>query len=101
VAPPALILTQPSRSRRLVGPTSKAARTVVSTHRLNEGRHLTACPANMIPVTGVFLAEAASTLLEEDVQLPGGIYTAACLGQGFIDRLDKAGFKIETKSVTV
>ncbi|KAK3399225.1 hypothetical protein B0T20DRAFT_478591 [Sordaria brevicollis] len=51
--------------------------------------------------TGVLMAEAAATLLEEesvDEQLGGGgIYTPACLGQPFIDRLDKAGFHFETK----
>lgn len=51
--------------------------------------------------TGVLLAEAAATLLEEesvDEQLGGGgVYTPACLGQPFIDRLDKAGFHFETK----
>lgn len=48
-------------------------------------------------VTGILLAEAAATLLQEDVGLEGGIYTAACLGQPLIDRLDRAGFHIETK----
>ncbi|KAK3953363.1 Saccharopine dehydrogenase-domain-containing protein [Pseudoneurospora amorphoporcata] len=50
--------------------------------------------------TGVLMAEAAATLLEEESveeQLGGGgIYTPACLGQPFIDRLDKAGFHFET-----
>jgi short subunit dehydrogenase-like uncharacterized protein len=45
------------------------------------------------------LAQAASTILEEDLGLEGGIYTPACLGQGFIDRLDGAGFHFETKMV--
>jgi short subunit dehydrogenase-like uncharacterized protein len=45
------------------------------------------------------LAEAAATLLQEDVDLPGGVYTPACLGQPFIDRLDRAGFHIEVKSL--
>ncbi|KAK3333216.1 Saccharopine dehydrogenase-domain-containing protein [Cercophora scortea] len=52
-------------------------------------------------LTGILLAEAAATLLEdggEDENLPGGgIYTPACLGQPFIDRLDHAGFYFETK----
>ncbi|EAQ91243.1 hypothetical protein CHGG_03178 [Chaetomium globosum CBS 148.51] len=48
-------------------------------------------------LTGILLAEAASTLLEDDVDLPGGVYTAACLGQPYIDRLDRGGFHIETK----
>ena len=53
-------------------------------------------------VTGVFLAEAAATLLEDDVagRLPGGVLTPACLGQGYIDRLDRAGLHIEAKIVT-
>jgi hypothetical protein len=50
-----------------------------------------------ITVTGIFLAEAAATLLQEDVGLPGGVYTPACLGQPFIERLNQAGFHIETK----
>ena len=48
-------------------------------------------------MTGIFLAEAAATLLQEDVGLEGGVYTPACLGQPYIDRLDHAGFHIETK----
>jgi short subunit dehydrogenase-like uncharacterized protein len=48
-------------------------------------------------VTGILLAEAARTLLEEDVELPGGVYTAACLGQPYIDRLARGGFHFETK----
>ncbi|KAL2016543.1 hypothetical protein VTK56DRAFT_3400 [Thermocarpiscus australiensis] len=48
-------------------------------------------------LTGILLAEAAATLLQEDVGLEGGIYTPACLGQPFIDRLDRAGFHFETK----
>ncbi|RYC60489.1 hypothetical protein CHU98_g5709 [Xylaria longipes] len=45
---------------------------------------------------GMYLPQ---TLLEDDVGLSGGIYTPACLGQGYIDRLDEAGFKIETKII--
>ncbi|KAL2164231.1 hypothetical protein VTH06DRAFT_3447 [Thermothelomyces fergusii] len=48
-------------------------------------------------LTGILLAEAASTLLEEDVDLPGGVYTAACLGQPLIDRLARGGLRFETK----
>ncbi|KAK0722795.1 Saccharopine dehydrogenase-domain-containing protein [Lasiosphaeria miniovina] len=49
-------------------------------------------------LTGIFLAEAAATLFEDDVQLGGGgIFTPACLGQPYIDRLDRAGFHSETK----
>ncbi len=38
-------------------------------------------------------------MLEDDVGLEGGIYTPACLGQPYIDRLDAAGFKFESKIV--
>jgi short subunit dehydrogenase-like uncharacterized protein len=48
-------------------------------------------------VTGILLAEAAATLLQEDVDLPGGVYTPACLGQPFIDGLERAGFHFETR----
>lgn len=50
-------------------------------------------------VTGVFLGQAALTLLEDDVGLDGGVYTPACLGQPFIDRLGDAGFKMEVKLI--
>ncbi|KAL1839283.1 hypothetical protein VTJ49DRAFT_1683 [Mycothermus thermophilus] len=46
--------------------------------------------------TGILVAEAAATILQEDLDLPGGVYTAACLGQPYIDRLERAGFHIET-----
>lgn len=48
-------------------------------------------------MTGKLLAETAATILEDDNELDGGIYTPACLGQGLIDRLDKAGLKFEVK----
>lgn len=47
-------------------------------------------------VSGLLLAQAASTILEEDLGLEGGIYTPACLGQGYIDRLEGTGFHFET-----
>jgi short subunit dehydrogenase-like uncharacterized protein len=50
-------------------------------------------------LTGILLGEAAATLLEDEVDLPGGTYTPACLGQGFIDRLDKHGFRFENKII--
>ncbi|KAK5654088.1 hypothetical protein OQA88_7519 [Cercophora sp. LCS_1] len=53
-------------------------------------------------LTGILLAEAAATLLQDDIDeklVPGGVYTPACLGQGFIDRLDKAGFHFESKII--
>lgn len=51
-------------------------------------------------VTGALLAQAALTVLEDEVDLGGGgIFTPACLGQGFVDRLDGVGFKVQTESV--
>jgi len=47
--------------------------------------------------TGLSLAEAAISILRDEHDLSGGIYTPACLGQKFIDRLDGAGFKFERK----
>jgi hypothetical protein len=44
----------------------------------------------------LLLGEAARVLLEEDTGLGGGVYTAACLGQPYIDGLDAAGFHFET-----
>ncbi|KKY35482.1 putative saccharopine dehydrogenase [Diaporthe ampelina] len=55
---------------------------------------------SMYALTGALLAQAALTVLEDDVDLGGGgIFTPACLGQGFVDRLDGVGFKIRTESV--
>ncbi|KAJ0107590.1 saccharopine dehydrogenase [Diaporthe amygdali] len=55
---------------------------------------------SMYALTGTLLAEAALTVLEDDIDLGGGgVFTPACLGQGFVDRLDGAGFKIQTESV--
>lgn len=55
----------------------------------------------MTLVSGIFLAQAAVTILEDDIDLGGGgVFTAACLGQGFADRVDAAGFKIETKTIS-
>ncbi|EFW99401.1 saccharopine dehydrogenase [Grosmannia clavigera kw1407] len=52
-------------------------------------------------LTGALVAEGALTVLEDDVRLDGGIYTAALLGQGFIDRLEKAGVEFEAKVIDV
>ncbi|QUC19314.1 uncharacterized protein UV8b_03555 [Ustilaginoidea virens] len=54
---------------------------------------------SLYALTGVFLAEGALTILEEDVQLGGGSFTPACLGKGYLDRLDGAGFKIDVQTV--
>ncbi|KAE9367343.1 hypothetical protein N431DRAFT_561351 [Stipitochalara longipes BDJ] len=47
--------------------------------------------------TGLSLSQAAISILQDNHKLSGGVYTPACLGQKFIDRLDGAGFKFETK----
>lgn len=55
---------------------------------------------SMYALTAVFLAQGALTVLEDDLDLGGGgVFTPACLGQGFVDRLDGVGFKIQTESV--
>ncbi|KAI1485012.1 saccharopine dehydrogenase [Biscogniauxia mediterranea] len=54
---------------------------------------------SMYYLTATLLCEAARTLLEDDVDLEGGIYTPACLGQAYIDRLDAAGLKFETELI--
>lgn len=46
------------------------------------------------------MAETAMTILEDDTQLGGGVYTPACLGQSLIDRLsEKAGMKFEVSLI--
>ncbi|OAA54135.1 saccharopine dehydrogenase [Niveomyces insectorum RCEF 264] len=50
-------------------------------------------------MTGMLVAEAAMTLLEDDIKLNGGIYTPSFLGQSYIDRLDRAGLKFESKVI--
>ncbi|KAI1115072.1 hypothetical protein F5Y14DRAFT_144690 [Nemania sp. NC0429] len=54
---------------------------------------------SMYRLTAVCLSLVARVLLEDDLGLRGGVYTPACLGQGFIDRLDEAGFKMETSII--
>ncbi|KAI9678926.1 MAG: hypothetical protein M1829_001911 [Trizodia sp. TS-e1964] len=51
-------------------------------------------------LTGVFLAEAAITILRDETlakRRGGGLLTPAFLGQPFVDRLAGVGFSIETK----
>ncbi|CAP68754.1 uncharacterized protein PODANS_7_7230 [Podospora anserina S mat+] len=51
-------------------------------------------------LTGMFLAEAARTILEEGGEglgLEGGVYTPALLGGGFVENLQKEGFRVETR----
>ncbi|PSR94426.1 Saccharopine dehydrogenase-domain-containing protein [Coniella lustricola] len=55
---------------------------------------------SMYDLTGVILAQSALTILEDDLDLGGGVFTPACLGQGVIDRLDASGFRFETKTLT-
>jgi short subunit dehydrogenase-like uncharacterized protein len=41
------------------------------------------------------------TILEDDHDLKGGgVYTPASLGQGFLDRMGKAGIPWETKTIS-
>lgn len=47
-------------------------------------------------MTAVFLGQAALTILQDDLKFDGGVYTPACLGGSFIDRLEKVGYKMET-----
>ncbi|RSL58668.1 hypothetical protein CEP53_006069 [Fusarium sp. AF-6] len=54
---------------------------------------------SMYYLTGMLLAEIAATILEDEIQLDGGCYTPACLGQGLIDRLDDSGLKMEVKII--
>lgn len=49
-------------------------------------------------VTAALLAQAASTILQDGSErLTGGIYTPACLGQGYVDRLEEVGVKFEAE----
>jgi short subunit dehydrogenase-like uncharacterized protein len=50
-------------------------------------------------VTATLLAQAAVSILENDLELEGGVYTPACLGQGYIDHLNDNGFKVEMSIV--
>lgn len=45
------------------------------------------------------MSEAAVTVLQDDVKLDGGIYTPACLGQSYIDRVDAAGFHFDVSTI--
>ena len=49
-------------------------------------------------MTGVFAAEAAITLLRDETlagKIGGGFLTPATLGGAYLDRLQKAGVKLE------
>ncbi|ORY69591.1 Saccharopine dehydrogenase-domain-containing protein [Pseudomassariella vexata] len=54
---------------------------------------------SMYYLTATFLAQGAATILQDDLKLKGGIYTPACLGQGYVDRLNATGFKMETRTI--
>jgi short subunit dehydrogenase-like uncharacterized protein len=45
----------------------------------------------------MIVASAALSILQDDHELEGGVYTPACLGQQFLDRLEDGGFKFERK----
>ncbi|KAH8660015.1 Saccharopine dehydrogenase-domain-containing protein [Xylariales sp. PMI_506] len=55
---------------------------------------------SMYYMTATLLASAALTILQEDLGLEGGLYTPAFLGQGYVDRLGEAGFKIESELIS-
>jgi len=56
------------------------------------------CVADNHLVTGIFLAQAAISILRDEHEtLHGGVYTPACLGEKFVDRLGTAGLKVEQK----
>lgn len=59
---------------------------------LGEGQELT-----KRKVSAILVSQAALTLLEDDLDLPGGCYTPACLGQGYVDRMACHGFPIEAR----
>jgi len=51
-------------------------------------------------LTGIFASEAAITLLRDDTlakQIGGGFLTPATLGGAYIERLQKAGVKIDVR----
>ncbi|KAF2156729.1 hypothetical protein K461DRAFT_249200 [Myriangium duriaei CBS 260.36] len=53
-------------------------------------------------MTGIFLAEAAMSLLKDDSlakKMGGGVLTPATLGEGYVERLQKAGFKLELRTM--
>ncbi|GAM42900.1 hypothetical protein TCE0_044r17284 [Talaromyces pinophilus] len=54
---------------------------------------------SMYYLTATFLAEAAASMLEEDdsPRLTGGVYTPACLGERYVNRLRGIGVEISTE----
>jgi hypothetical protein len=45
------------------------------------------------------MAEAARTILEGEIDLPGGVFTTPCLGQRYVDHLSAAGLELDAKMV--
>lgn len=57
---------------------------------------------SMYHMTGVFLAEAAISLLKDESlakEMGGGVLTPATLGAGYIERLQKVGFTLDLKTM--
>ncbi|TLD29164.1 hypothetical protein PspLS_04219 [Pyricularia sp. CBS 133598] len=56
---------------------------------------------SMYHLTAVCLVRGAQTILEQydSLQLKGGVYTPASLGQGYIDRVGEDDFKIKSRIV--
>ena len=55
---------------------------------------------SMYRLTGVFLAEAAITIVRSKAfahELGGGVLTPATLGAPYLERLQKAGLKVEVR----
>ncbi|KAM3073854.1 hypothetical protein ACMFMG_008477 [Clarireedia jacksonii] len=48
-------------------------------------------------LTGILLAQGAMTILRDNHELSGGVYTPASLGQKFVDRLQEGGMRFEKK----
>ncbi|ATZ56235.1 hypothetical protein BCIN_13g00840 [Botrytis cinerea B05.10] len=48
-------------------------------------------------LTGILIAQGAISLLRDDHKLSGGIYTPSMLGEKYINRLESANVKFETK----
>lgn len=56
----------------------------------------------MYHLTGMFLAEAAITIAREKThahELGGGMLTPACLGMAYLERVQKAGLKVEIRTM--
>lgn len=100
-------LTQPGqgRSREDGARESLQLRAVADADTTAEAAKQAYCEArfqgSMYHLTAIILVQAALTILEDydDLQLRGGIYTPACFGQPFIERLNNESFRFETKII--